>query len=514
MDFLRSEFEKWGEPLGQMYLRQYPGLPAMDQTTRRLYERLLPRGVLLSRLQQDRERVNYWMSPGELITTHRYQPGQLLIGKMGSSFLGHLDDRPMVTIAGARAGKSTTNIKPNLYLYPGSVVAIDPKEEHAGTAPFRRAMGHEVHVLRPFSCEQSASFNPLAELDPRNPRVVDDVMSLTYALVPETDGGGNAKHFSDSARTLLFGLILLTLTLPEADRHLVTVRELLCLTYKPLANAARIAAAKKLAEAPPEAKKEYFDAHRFALRILLNRLVALGDRFGGTAAAVGSRMLETPQTERGGIFSTAAVHTDFLDSLLLRKTLRRSDFNLADLRGDGPVTIFLCLPVGRMERHAPWLRMIIQLALTVLERFGEYPRNKPPILFLLDEFATLGRVRYLERSAAYFPSFGIKPWYILQNISQLKENYRSVWESFLGNAGLIQLFANGDQETIEYVARRLGKLAASFELQMAFAREHSSQLLLMQGKPAAAALRLEHHDVDLIRGRAEAVMRRRALTIN
>jgi hypothetical protein len=36
------------------------------------------------------------------------------------------------------------------------------------------------------------------------------------------------------------------------------------------------------------------------------------------------------------------------------------------LRSDRPATIFLCLPVGRMERHSRWLRLIVQLTCTVL----------------------------------------------------------------------------------------------------------------------------------------------------
>jgi hypothetical protein len=83
----------------------------------------------------------------------------------------------------------------------------------------------------------------------------------------------------------------------------------------------------------------------------------------------------------------------------------------------------------------------------------------------------------------------------------LKSIYRS-WDSFLGNAGLVQLFANGDGETIEYLARKLGKLVAPWGLETGFAREHESQLLLMKGKAPAAALRLSHKAVERIRQRA------------
>jgi type IV secretion system protein VirD4 len=505
MDWFKSERQKWATPIDNAQLHSNSALPGFDARSREFFEKALPRGVLLPRLEADRERVNFWMSPKELMK-FQFQFGQIILGKLaGTYFLGHLDDRPMVTIAGARAGKTTTVLEPNLYLYSGSMLVLDPKGELARLACFRRAMGHNVYVLDPFgqSGEPCASFNPLAELDPEDPALVDDVVSITNALVPD-DGDARSRHWNDSARMLLVGLILLTLTLPTSERHLVTVRELLCLTYKPLAAVAKAAAARALAEASPEEKHKYFDANAFAVKTLLNRMATMGDRFGGILAAIGNRFSQVPLTERGSIFSTAAAQTDFLDSLMLRKTLLHSDFGLASLRSDRPTTIFLCLPVGRMERHSRWLRLIVQLACTVLEGLGPYPRSRPPILFMMEEFATLGHMEIMERAAAYFPGFGVKLWVILQDITQLQRYYKTGWETFLGNAGLLQLFANGDEETLRYVAGRLEKLIAPFELRTAFSRNRFSQLLLLEGLPPAAALRLEHEDVEMIRRRAEA----------
>jgi type IV secretion system protein VirD4 len=125
------------------------GLPSLDPRSRELYERGLPRGVLLPRFSADREPANYWMAPSDLLK-HAYVPGQIILGKFGNTFLGHLDDRPMVTIAGARAGKTSTVLEPNLYLYPGSMLVLDPKGELAATARLRQALGYNVYVLDPF----------------------------------------------------------------------------------------------------------------------------------------------------------------------------------------------------------------------------------------------------------------------------------------------------------------------------------------------------------------------------
>lgn len=512
MDWFKSERRKFAASIRTVHARVRPNLPGFDARSRELYEKAIPRGVLLPRLEPDRERINYWMSPAELLGNHRFQPGHIILGKLAGTVLGHLDDRPMVTIAGARAGKTSTVLEPNLYLYPGSMLVLDPKGELAQSASFRRAIGHDVYVLDPFgqSGEPSASFNPLAELDPNSPNLVDDVASIANALVPDS-GDARSKHFDDGARMLLIGLILLTLMLQESERNLVTVREILCLTYRPLVLAAKRDHEKSLAESSLDEKKKYFDANDQAIKTLLKALIAMGDRFAGIAAGIGHRFEPVPFVERSSIFSTAATHTDFLDSVPLRATLRHSDFRLATLRGERPATIFMCLPIGRMERHSRWLRMIVQLACSVLEGMGTYPRDKPPILFMMEEFATLGHMEIMERAAAYFPGFGVKLWVILQDITQLQSNFRDSWETFLGNAGLVQFFANGDGETLRYVESRLEKLIAPFEMRTAFSRRRGSQMLLMEGLPAAAALRLTHEDVASIRTHAEAAAQSRFL---
>jgi type IV secretion system protein VirD4 len=495
--FWKTERARWAAPLALSHPQRHVGLPAMDARSRELYEKALPRGVLVPRFTPDRPPVNHWMAPHEL-AGYQYQPGQIILGKFAGRFLGHLDDRPQVTIAGARAGKTSTILEPNLYLYPGSMLVLDPKGELSRTARLRRSLGHDVYVLDPFgqSGETSASINVLDELDPESWTIVDDVSSITHALIVD-DGDARSRHWNDSARALLLGIILLVLTLPKGERSLITARELLSLTYPRLLDAVERARSSDDSPLDPQ----FFDENKLALQTLLRAMSRTGRRFGGILAAIGNRFLGTPQTERGSIFSTAAAQTDFLDSLPLRQISTSSDFQLRALRGDRPTTIYLCLPVGRMESHYRWLRLVVQMACTVLERFGTYPRERPPIVFMMEEFATLGHMEIMERAAAYFPGFGVKLWAVLQDITQLRRYYQSSYETFLGNASLVQCFANGDQATLDYVARRLERLAEPFELRTAFSRQRFAQLLMIEGQPPAAALRLGHDDVDMIRVR-------------
>jgi hypothetical protein len=63
------------------------------------------------------------------------------------------------------------------------------------------------------------------------------------------------------------------------------------------------------------------------------------------------------------------------------------------------------------------------------------------------------------------------------------------------------------QPTLEYIARRLERLIEPFELRSAFSRGGFGQLLMMEGCPPSAAVRLEHVDVMAIRAMAEQHVR-------
>jgi type IV secretion system protein VirD4 len=501
----RRERDKWASRLSIVNPESHIGIPALDEATARLYGKGLPRNVMMPRPDADREAVNHWMRLSEGIQ-RKFQPGQIMLGKLARLPLGHLDDRPMVTIAGARAGKTSTVLEPNLYLYPGSMVVLDPKGELAKrTAVIRAELGHQVYVLDPFgqSGVPSASFNVLEELDPESTSIIDDVAAITQAIIVD-EGDTRNKHWNDSARTLLQGIILFTLTLPREEQHLITVRQLLNLTHQGLIDALRSAPNGKLDE-------DFYAENRAALESLLLTMAMAGEKFQGILAAVGKRFLNTPPNERGSIFSTAAAQTDFLDSLPLRAISQRSQFPLRALAGDQPTTIYLCLPVGRMETHYRWLRMIVQQACTTLEKLGTYPRDKHRILFLMEEFPVLGHMDIMERAAAYFPGFGVTLWSIVQDITQLKRYYEKGWETFLGNAGVVQCFSNSDQATLDYMTARMENLIRPFELRTAFSRNENGQVLMFEGEQPLAAVRLTHAEVDYIRQCAikEAASRKR-----
>jgi type IV secretion system protein VirD4 len=149
-------------------------------------------------------------------------------------------------------------------------------------------------------------------------------------------------------------------------------------------------------------------------------------------------------------------HTKFLDYAAMRGVLSGHDFDLEDLkRAPNGMTVYLCLPATRMGLCSRWLRLFINLLLEAMER----ERSKPavPVLVCLDEFPVLGHMRQLEDAAGQIASFGVKLWVFLQDWGQGKALYKDRWETFAGNAGVLQFFGNNDLMTLDYLSRRLGK---------------------------------------------------------
>lgn len=366
--------------------------------------------------------------------------------------------------------------------YPGSVVVMDPKGELArATAAKRASMGQRVYILDPFgeTGVPTASHNPFAELKHgKRGNVAADVSQIADALIV---GNPRDPHWTDSAKNLVRGAVLhLLATEPQA----ATLREL----------------RKVLSYTPAELER-------------LFKAMADSTAFDGIVANIGAALLgkkESGGRELQGILSTAQEQTAPLDDVA--RITERSDFSLTELRG-GNMTIYLVLPGMRMGTHYRWLRLVVQQALSAIEQYP-VPRGGLPVWFMLDEAPILGHMASIEKAAGFLASAGVKIWTVLQDLTQLQTHYTKSWETFLGNAGVIQAFGNADLTTTEYLSKMLGstqvlerqavrvtgnamahgdtglrenlrsvRLLDAYEITRWFARETGRQLILVPGRP-------------------------------
>ena len=170
-------------------------------------------------------------------------------------------------------------------------------------------------------------------------------------------------------------------------------------------------------------------------------------------------MIAMGHNERGGVLSTARRNTRFLSTPKIRKAFASTSFDIDALKtAEGAMSIYICLPARMFPTHARFLRLIISMLLYRMEEIGlEKPASGHPVLFILDEFASLGHMEMLEKAAGLMAGYGVKLWPIVQDLSQMTKNYKESWQTFLANAGAMTFFANSDLTTLEWLSKRAGE---------------------------------------------------------
>lgn len=373
-------------------------------------------------------------------------------GASAGDALRYAGEGHLVTVAPTRSGKGTGAVIPNLLTYPGSVVVTDPKgENYAVTARRRARMGQAVRALDPFDqlgalsrqMEAAgrqplevvrATYNPMDLIDPYGEDWLESAALLAEMLVLPSGGKGEEAFWNEEAKGLLSGLILYVAAAeldeemrPTERRTLARVRELLTLPQR-------------------------------EFKALMDEMLR-SSLCGGLVRRAAARYLQKEDRERSGVVSTAQSHTHFLDSPRMAEAMGSSSLDLRRLRSEG-VSLYLVLPAHHLDTYARWLRLVVACGLHELARSPGKPTvdGRPHrVLFLLDEFAHLGRMNPVLRAFGLMAGFGVQVWAFLQDLSQLKATYPDRWGTFLANADVLQAFGTNDHETARYLSELTGE---------------------------------------------------------
>jgi len=361
-------------------------------------------------------------------TLYKNQKNGLFMGRsLYNPFLyvGLEDSRHMLTIAGSRAGKGTSVIIPNLLLWKGSAVVIDPKGTNAAvTARNRKAMYQDVFVIDPFSITnmEAASFNPLASLDPDSEHIREQISMITEALVVP-DENQRERHWDDGAKTIIAGLIAHLVSSPKYENpSLPMLRDLISMDSNDQAE--------------------------------LWAEMSMNEGAGRLAKDAAYRVMRGIGTnEISSILSNADKHTEWLSSPAMAKTLSSSSFNFAQMK-DFATTIYLVIPPHYLETHNRFLRLFVNLAIS---QMGIGGRAKVPVLLMMDEFLALGKMNEVEKAFGLMAGYNLIMWPFVQDMGRLKNLYGASVNSFIANSRAIQVFGVADKETKEFISEFMGE---------------------------------------------------------
>ena len=328
------------------------------------------------------------------------------------------------TFAPTGRGKSVSVLFPNLLSYDRSCVVIDPAGElHATTAEHRRkAFMHRIIRIDPYQiCGPGGDcYNPLEAMRPDAPDLIEQVRDLANQLVVRS-GTEPDPHWPDKAESVIasFLYFIVTCETNPFDRHLLTLREML--------------SSHALFERTAKIMRKHFD-HSLLIRL-------------------GSQMGWLRDRELASVMSTVQRHVEWMDAPLVADCLTLSSFDPTVLRTDR-VTLYLTVPNDKMTVLAAYNRTIIGSLLRVLSRHGA--DESIPLLFLIDEAASLGQIKTLENAVTTARKTGIRLWFFWQSPDQMKDCFGSRANIILGNMDTTQWFGVNDYDTAENLSKRIG----------------------------------------------------------
>jgi type IV secretion system protein VirD4 len=370
---------------------------------------------------------------GECAKAGLDNPAGLFLGALDGTPLFHNGKAHLLTVAPARQGKGISVVVPNLLHWQGSVFVTDPKGELAAMTGGHRSerFGHKVHILNPWGLHglPKARFNPLQILledardDTRRRDIMDDARAIAFQLLPEPEDQKN-RYFRDGSRKILIALMLHFSTRGKPDScNLVEI-------WRAVQNMGRL--------------KE--TVGEMALSTALNDTIAdLAEDLSHTIAGNPDQFADFRQgaSEAVGIFDPVS---------WLGEAVAASDFSFSDLKR-GRVSIYLVIPQERVETHGRWLGILARQAITAVTR----ERSTDPVLFLLDEFANMGRLSGLGESLTGLPGLGVRVWAIVQELADLRRVYgKELTETILSQAEVKQFFAVQNDDLARQLSAMLG----------------------------------------------------------
>lgn len=401
------------------------------------------------------------------------------LGRMDKTPTGH-DSRlrymgHVLTCAPTGAGKGIGAVIPNLLEYPGSALVLDIKgENYAVTHLARAKLKNEVFLIDPFAVtgKTGHAFNWLDILNPDDPNIVSDSAMLADMLVV-VDRNQNS-HWDDAARDLIQGMLIHVSGFEADERHMGTVRHLLT-------------------------------GGEERLRLVLQEMTETSAGYGLVARAAHGFLIKA-ERERSGVLSTAIRHTAFLDDPRIVDSMRRSDFDLRDIKRKR-MSVFVALPPAKLTAYNRFLRGIVGLTLAAVTHDPIKPEYN--VVFFLDEFGQLGRMAAVEDAISLVRGYGVSFWIFVQDLSQLKGVYPK-WQTFLANTAK-QFFGTADLDTARYISTTLGNYTGVFYTSSQGA-QHSSNSEHRHSRPLLSpdeVMRMgAHRPIVLISGESPYLLER------
>lgn len=319
------------------------------------------------------------------------------------------------------SGKGVGFVIPNLLFWDHSVVVHDIKlENHQLTSGWRSKAGQEIYVWEPSNPDGiTHCYNPIDFVSKKPGQMVDDVQKISNLIMPEKD------FWNNEARSLFLGVVLYLL----ADDTKV----------------------KSFGEVVRTMRS---DDVVYNLAVVLD---TLGDVVHPVAYMNIAAFLQKADKERSGVISTMNSSLELWANPLIDAATASSDFNVMEFKKK-KTTVYVGLTPDNIQRLQRLMQIFYQQATEFLSRKIPDEKEEPyGVMFLMDEFPTLGKMEQFKAGIAYFRGYRVRLFLIIQDTQQLKGTYEDAgMNSFLSNSTFRVTFAANNYETANLISQLCG----------------------------------------------------------
>jgi type IV secretion system protein VirD4 len=364
----------------------------------------------------------HWASEAEIRAARLRAKKGLLLGRTGHNSYVIADDfQHVLLFAPTGSGKGVGFVIPNLVFWEDSVICHDIKmENHQLTSGYReKVLKQKVFLWNPADPDGvTHCYNPLDWISAKPGQMVDDVQKICNLILPEQE------FWQNEARSLLLGVILYLCAVPD----------------KPCSFGEVVRTMRS-------------DDVVYSLAVVLD---TIGKKIHPVSYMNIASFLQKADKERSGVVSTLNSGLELWANPLIDTGTASSDFDLQQLKRQ-KTTIFVGVTPDNLQRLEPLLKVFFQQASDFLTR--RMPGKDEPygVMFMMDEFPTLGEMKQFQTGIAYFRGYRVKLFLIVQDTQQLKGIYEDAgMNSFLSNSYYRITFSANNVETAKLISELVG----------------------------------------------------------
>lgn len=363
-------------------------------------------------------------------------PSGILVGKYSGRFLRLSGTRHVLLAAGTRSGKGVSFGIPNALHYEGSLVMVDMKQEGFDITSKARSRLGPVFLFNPFAEDlRTHRWNPFAYVRAEHLHRASDLQAISECLYKQTPGQdpfwtNAARNAFEAAASLLFD------KWQHAEQSGADAQEL----YPTLG------AIYRLLSGDGNDLKAHFKFQLTQPGISTATRTAFGN------------ITSLAEQTFSSVIGVAQAPLLIFASHVLDKATSGNDFDLRSLRHLRQ-SIYVGVTPNKLGEARGILNLFFEQAIKL--NTDVTPQKDPSVkhqcLFLLDEFAALGRIDCLVDGTTYLAGYNVRLACMIQSLSQLDDVYGpGKARTMITNLACRVIFAPSEQRDANDFSEMLG----------------------------------------------------------